>query len=72
MVAAGLDTMPGNINLTIAYLSSEHGQDNQKRLYKALLEAYQGEDIWARCVEEQKCELMISFVKVRRTYSFIS
>ena len=25
MVAAGLDTLPGNINMTIAYLSSPHG-----------------------------------------------
>lgn len=63
MVAAGLDTLPGNINMTIAYLSSEHGQEIQKRLHDELMEAHKGEDAWHSCLVEEKSEYMRSFVK---------
>lgn len=63
MVAAGLDTLPGNINMTIAYLSSAHGQEIQDRAYSEIMNAYEGEDAWTACLEEEKCEWMQSFVK---------
>ena len=65
MVAAGLDTLPGNINMTIAYLSSAHGQEIQERAYAEIMQAYPGEDPWDMCVNDEKCEFMRSFVKVR-------
>ena len=46
MVAAGLDTLPGNINMTMAYLSSPHGQQVQKDAYAEITKAYEGEDPW--------------------------
>ncbi|CAH0021188.1 unnamed protein product [Clonostachys rhizophaga] len=63
MVAAGLDTLPGNINMTIAYLSSEHGQEIQEKLHKELIKAHAGEDPWHACLVEEKSEYMRSFVK---------
>lgn len=63
MVAAGLDTLPGNINMTIAYLSSEHGQAIQKKLHEELVKAHAGEDPWHECLAEEKSEYMRSFVK---------
>lgn len=63
MVAAGLDTLPGNINMTIAYLSSEHGQEIQKKLHEELVKAHAGEDPWHACLVEEKSEYMRSFVK---------
>lgn len=64
MVAAGLDTLPGNINMTIAYLSSPHGQEIQERLYQEIIQSYPNEDPWHMCLAEEKCEFMQSFVKV--------
>ena len=46
MVAAGLDTLPGNINMTMAYLSSPHGQRIQKDAYAEIMKAYGGDDPW--------------------------
>lgn len=64
MVAAGLDTLPGNINMTIAYLSSDHGQEIQKRMYDEIIKSYPGEDPWHACLIEEKSEFVVSFVKV--------
>jgi hypothetical protein len=64
MVAAGLDTLPGNINMTIAYLSSEHGQVLQERAYEDIMKSYAGEDPWHGCLVEEKSEFMQAFVKV--------
>ncbi|KAK5170234.1 uncharacterized protein LTR77_004820 [Saxophila tyrrhenica] len=65
MVAAGLDTLPGNINMTIAYLSSEHGQEVQERAYADIMRAYDGEDPWEMCLLEEKSEFMQSFEVLR-------
>lgn len=46
MVAAGLDTLPGNINMTMAYLSSPHGQQIQNDAYGEIMKAYEGSDPW--------------------------
>ena len=64
MVAAGLDTLPGNINMTLAYLSSPHGQEIQERAHAEILKAHEGEDHWEDCLLEEKSEYMRSFVKV--------
>ncbi|KAJ9641275.1 hypothetical protein H2204_002953 [Knufia peltigerae] len=63
MVAAGLDTLPGNINMTIAYLSSEHGQEIQERMYDEIIKSYPDEDPWDACLYEEKSEFVVSFVK---------
>ncbi|ETI27259.1 hypothetical protein G647_09942 [Cladophialophora carrionii CBS 160.54] len=63
MVAAGLDTLPGNINMTIAYLSSPHGQEIQQRMHKEIIEAHANEDPWHGCLLEEKSEYVVSFVK---------
>ena len=70
MVAAGLDTLPGNINMTMAYLSSPHGQEVQDRAYKEIVKAYNGEDPWHGCLNDERCEFMVSFVKVRLAISY--
>lgn len=64
MVAAGLDTLPGNINMTTAYLSCPHGHEIQERAYEEIMRSYLDEDPWDACVNEEKCEYMQSFVKV--------
>ncbi len=63
MVAAGLDTLPGNINMTIAYLSSSHGQDIQQRAYDEIMKAYPDGDAWEMCLQEEKSAYMQAFVK---------
>lgn len=69
MVAAGLDTLPGNINMTIAYLSSPHGQEIQDHMYEEILKAYPNEDPWDACLTEERCEFVVSFIKVSITTS---
>lgn len=66
MVAAGLDTLPGNINMTIAYLSSPHGQEIQERMYDEIIKSYPDEDPWHACLIEEKSEFVVSFVKVNK------
>ncbi|KAM0689372.1 hypothetical protein Q7P36_011450 [Cladosporium allicinum] len=68
MVAAGLDTLPGNINMTIAYLSSAHGQEVQERAYHEIMEAYKGENPWEMSLVDERCEFMQSFVKETLRY----
>ncbi|OJJ66366.1 hypothetical protein ASPBRDRAFT_138187 [Aspergillus brasiliensis CBS 101740] len=63
MVAAGLDTLPGNINMTIAYLSSPHGQEIQTRLYEEIIASHPNEDPWHAVLVDEKSEYMRSFVK---------
>lgn len=65
MVAAGLDTLPGNINMTIAYLSSPHGQQVQECAHEDIIKSYPNEDPWHMCLIEEKSEYMRSFTKVR-------
>lgn len=64
MVAAGLDTLPGNINMTTAYLSSSRGQEIQDRAYEEIIKSYPDEDPWHACLLQERSTYMQSFVKV--------
>ena len=63
MVSAGLDTVPGNLIMGIAYLSSPHGQEIQKRAYDNILEVYPNGDAWEQCLTEEKVPYITAFVK---------
>jgi phenylacetate 2-hydroxylase len=63
MVSAGLDTVPGNLIMGIAYLSSPHGQEIQKRAYEEIMEVYPNGDAWERCLVEEKVPYVTAFVR---------
>lgn len=63
MVSAGLDTVPGNLIMGIAYLSSPHGQEIQKRAYQEIMSAYPNGNAWERCLVEEKVPYVTAFVR---------
>jgi len=63
MVSAGLDTVPGNLIMGIAYLSSEHGQEIQKRAYEEIMKVYPDGDAWEKCIQEEKVPYVTAFVR---------
>ncbi|TVY35212.1 Phenylacetate 2-hydroxylase [Lachnellula occidentalis] len=63
MVSAGLDTVPGNLIMGIAYLSSEHGQEIQKRAYDEIMKVYPDGDAWEKCIIEEKVPYVTAFVR---------
>jgi len=63
MVSAGLDTVPGNLIMGIAYLSSPHGQEIQKRAYEEIMKVYPNGDAWERCLVEEKVPYVTAFVR---------
>lgn len=63
MVSAGLDTVPGNLIMTVAYLSSPHGQEIQARALEEINKIYPNNDSWERCLHEEKCEYITALVK---------
>lgn len=72
MVSAGLDTVPGNLIMCIAYLSSPHGQDIQARALKEINDAYPNNDSWYKCLVEEKVPYITALVKeVLRFWSVI-
>lgn len=72
MVAAGLDTIPGNLVMALAYLSSPHGQEIQKRAYKEIMKIYPDGNAWEKCLIEEKVPYITAFVKeVLRFWSVI-
>lgn len=72
MVSAGLDTVPGNLIMGIAYLSTAHGQEIQERAYKEIMKIYPNGDAWERCLVEEKVPYLTAFVKeVLRFWSVI-
>lgn len=68
MVAAGLDTLPSNINMAIAYLSSAHGQEVQHRAFEELQKAYPDGAGWRACLEAESCEYLMALVKETLRY----
>jgi phenylacetate 2-hydroxylase len=72
MVSAGLDTVPGNLIMGIAYLSSPHGQEIQKRAYKEIMKVYPDGDAWEKCLTEEKVSYITALVReVLRFYTVI-
>ncbi|KAH7342305.1 cytochrome P450 phenylacetate 2-hydroxylase-like protein [Rhexocercosporidium sp. MPI-PUGE-AT-0058] len=63
MVSAGLDTVPGNLIMGIAYLSSQHGQEIQKRAYDEIMKVYPDSDAWEKCILEEKVPYVTAFVR---------
>jgi len=63
MVSAGLDTVPGNLIMGIAYLSSAHGQTIQQTARAAIHAAYPSGDAWTRCLSEEKVPYVTALVK---------
>ncbi|KFH45040.1 Phenylacetate 2-hydroxylase-like protein [Hapsidospora chrysogenum ATCC 11550] len=63
MVSAGLDTVPGNLVMGIAYLSSHHGQEIQERALRAIKEVYPNGEAWERCLVEEKVPYVTALVK---------
>ncbi|EMD00905.1 hypothetical protein BAUCODRAFT_188720 [Baudoinia panamericana UAMH 10762] len=63
MVSAGLDTVPGNLIMCIAYLSSRNGQDIQRRALEEINSVYPNDDAWERCLHEEKVPYITALVK---------
>ena len=63
MVSAGLDTVPGNLIMGIAYLSSLHGQEIQQRAYDEIMKIYPNGDAWDKCLVETKVIYVEALVK---------
>lgn len=63
MVSAGLDTVPGNLVMCLAYLSSPHGQEIQSRALSEINKIYPNQDSWERCLAEEKVPYITALVK---------
>ncbi|KAJ5104296.1 hypothetical protein NUU61_001643 [Penicillium alfredii] len=63
MVAAGIDTIPGNLIMAIAYLASEDGQRIQKKAYEEIMKVYPDGDAWEKCLVEEKVPYVTAIVK---------
>ena len=63
MVSAGLDTVPGNLIMGIAYLSSPHGQKIQQRAYDEIMKVYPEGNAWEKCIDEEKVPYITAFVR---------
>lgn len=69
MVSAGLDTVPVNLVMGLAYLSSPEGQVVQAKALKAIEEAYpDGEEAWERGLLEEKVPYVTALVKETLRY----
>lgn len=63
MVSAGLDTVPGNLVMGLAYLSSEDGQRIQKTAYEEIMKVYPNNEAWDKCLVEEKVPYITALVK---------
>jgi len=63
MVSAGLDTVPGNLVMGLASLSTPEGQRIQQKAYEAIQSAYPSGDAWHRCLDEERIPYVTAFVK---------
>ncbi|RDI85570.1 hypothetical protein Vi05172_g4486 [Venturia inaequalis] len=63
MVSAGLDTVPGNLIMGLAVLSTPQGTLIQKRAYEEIQKAYPNGDAWSKCLEEEKVPYITAFYK---------
>jgi phenylacetate 2-hydroxylase len=63
MVSAGLDTVPGNLIMCIAYLASPGGQAIQAQALSEINKVYPNNDAWERCLTEEKVPYITALVK---------
>lgn len=63
MVSAGLDTVPGNLIMCIAYLASEDGQRIQKKAFEEIMKVYPDGDAWEKCLVEERVPYVTALVK---------
>ncbi len=63
MVSAGIDTVPANLVMCIAYLSSAQGQEIQKKALKLIEEVYPNGEAWEKCLVEEKVPYVTAMVK---------
>jgi phenylacetate 2-hydroxylase len=63
MVSAGLDTVPGNLIMGLAVMSTPQGAAIQKRAYEEIQRAYPAGDAWSKCLDEEKVPYITAFYK---------
>ncbi|KAF4959220.1 hypothetical protein FSARC_10811 [Fusarium sarcochroum] len=63
MVSAGLDTVPGNLIMAVAYLSTPHGQEIQAKALEEIYKVYPNGEAWERCLVEEKVPYVTALVK---------
>jgi phenylacetate 2-hydroxylase len=63
MVSAGLDTVPGNLVMGLAYLASEDGMRIQQKAYDEIMKIYPENDAWDKCLVEEKVPYITALVK---------
>ncbi|KOS18789.1 Phenylacetate 2-hydroxylase [Escovopsis weberi] len=63
MVSAGLDTVPGNLIMGMAFLSTAEGQEVQKKALKAIEDVYPNNESWEKCLVEEKVPYITALVK---------
>lgn len=63
MVSAGLDTIPGNLIMGLAYLCTPNGQIIQKKALAAIKAVYPNNEAWHACLEEEKVPYVTAFYK---------
>ncbi|UNI22168.1 Phenylacetate 2-hydroxylase [Purpureocillium takamizusanense] len=68
MVSAGLDTVPGNVIMGLAYLSTERGQAVQAKALRAIEEVYPNGEAWEKCLVEEKVPYITALVKETLRY----
>ena len=63
MVSAGLDTVPANLIMGIAYLATPAGQQIQQRAYDEIMKVYPNNDAWEQCIFEEKIPYITALYK---------
>jgi phenylacetate 2-hydroxylase len=63
MVSAGLDTIPGNLIMGLAFLSTPAGQIIQQKAHAAIQSAYPDNSAWHACLAEEKVPYITAFYK---------
>ncbi|KAF4589124.1 phenylacetate 2-hydroxylase [Ophiocordyceps camponoti-floridani] len=63
MVSGGLDTVPANIIMCLAFLSSPEGQAVQTKAYEAIGEVYPDGDVWLASMADEKVPYLVALVK---------
>ncbi|KAH7233251.1 cytochrome P450 [Fusarium tricinctum] len=63
MVSAGLDTVPGNLIMGIAYLATPHGHEIQAKALEEIHKVYPNGEAWERCLTEEKVPYITALVK---------